>query len=81
MHHKLKIDPEFLEAKIKGDKLFEIRCNDRGYQKGDTAEYCRFNLRGVPEYYRYEITYVIGYNQQPNWVVFGERPIKEPQND
>ena len=33
--HKIKIDEEFADAVLCGDKNFEIRKNDRGYQKGD----------------------------------------------
>ena len=40
--HNLKIDNVYLKAKIAGDKLFEIRLNDRGYQKGDNVVYCEY---------------------------------------
>lgn len=76
MNHELKIDDVYLQAKLAGDKLFEIRCNDRGFQKGDTVVYridaddpC--NVRII----YFEITYVTGYMQQQNYVVFGERYI------
>ena len=39
MEHVLKIDKPYLDAKLAGDKLFEIRLNDRGYQKGDVVIY------------------------------------------
>ena len=35
MHHKLKIHPQHLERVIAGTKTFEIRKNDRVFQKGD----------------------------------------------
>ena len=77
MHHKLKIDEPYLRAKIAGDKLFEIRCNDRGYQKGDTVEYIDyFTHIDKPIRHTYEITYVTGYMQGQNYVVFGEKHIK-----
>lgn len=75
--HKLKIDEEFLDAKLRGDKLFEIRYNDRGYQKGDITEYKKWNEDTCSfDYFRYEITYVTSYKQKSNFVVFGERKIE-----
>lgn len=70
--HKLKIDAGFLESKLIGDKLFEIRCNDRGFQKGDEVHYTEYQLDKV-HVHKYQITYVIGFMQRDNYVVFGER--------
>lgn len=40
MTHNLKILKSFADAKLAGDKLFEIRYNrDRGFQKGDKIKY------------------------------------------
>jgi hypothetical protein len=76
MHHKLKIDEPYLRAKIAGDKLFEIRLNDRGYQKGDSVEYMDyFTHLSKPIRHIYEITYVTGFKQEQNYVVFGEKHI------
>jgi hypothetical protein len=72
-HHILKIGKEFMQAKIAGDKLFEVRLNDRGFQKGDTVAYITDDHLGTPYGGLYEITYVINYNQKENWVVYGER--------
>lgn len=33
--HELKLEKDFYDAVASGDKTFEIRENDRGYQKGD----------------------------------------------
>lgn len=33
--HELKILPEYFEAVFKGDKTFEIRKDDRGFEVGD----------------------------------------------
>jgi len=68
MNHKLKIEDKYLQAKIDGDKLFEVRVNDRSYQKGDTVTY-----QGNWWQYTYEITYVNSYLQKDNIVVFGEK--------
>lgn len=35
MIHELKIYPDFFDAVISGEKTFEIRKNDRPFQKGD----------------------------------------------
>lgn len=34
--HKLKTWPQFFESVVLGDKTFEVRKDDRGYQVGDT---------------------------------------------
>lgn len=75
--HHLKIEKDYLEAKLNGDKLFEIRINDRGYQKGDIVVYKEYSVGDVIEHY-YEITYVVNYNQKDGWVVFGEKKCERP---
>lgn len=75
MNHDLKIDDMYLKAKLAGDKLFEIRVNDRGYQKGDTVTYYDYSRpASPPKKHVFEITYVTGYMQQGEYVVFGEKP-------
>lgn len=37
-HHFLKTAPNFFEHVWSGEKTFEVRLDDRGYQKGDTVE-------------------------------------------
>lgn len=42
-HHYLKIKPEYYRAIEKGEKSFEVRNNDRDFQKWDVLhlqEYC-----------------------------------------
>lgn len=82
MTHELKILECYANAKLAGDKLFEIRDNrDRGFQKGDIVIYAVVDNLGEPMYHllndkEYEITYVTNYGQKDGWVVFGERAVK-----
>lgn len=39
MTHELKIQKQWADAKLAGEKPFEIRRNDRGFQKGDIVKY------------------------------------------
>ena len=89
--HELKIEHDYAESVWLGDKNFEVRFNDRGFQKGDIV---RFLPLGKDSYtsidtkhplYRkeYEITYVIGSFRglADGYVAFGIRPIKEGGDD
>ena len=84
MIHELKILKSFADAIISGDKTFEVRHNDRGFQKGDKV---RFKVEDLSEKREdhaiseklYEITYVLnswGINE--GFVVFS---IKEAADD
>lgn len=48
MTHEIKIKKSFADAVLSGDKTFEIRWNDRGYQKGDTIRFIVVNDGEVP---------------------------------
>lgn len=41
--HNLKCWPEFFDAIKRGDKTFELRRNDRGYQRGDVLVLRKFS--------------------------------------
>ena len=71
--HLIKIEQEYYDAKLSGDKPFEIRLNDRGYKAGDTLTYT--GLGGYPYPEAFEITYVTSFEQKPGWVVFGDKLI------
>ena len=85
MTHTLKIKESFADAIATGDKTFEVRENDKGFQKGD---YVTFNVIGTIDNLSlsidhmitdrvYEITYVLsGWGIQEGYVVFG---IREPK--
>jgi hypothetical protein len=75
MHHILKIDLTHYENVLTGDKTFEVRFNDRGYQKGDTFT---LNVNTNTRLYVADkkplngtITYVTRFQQKDGWVVFG----------
>jgi len=75
MKHNLKISEPYLKAKLEGNKLFEIRRNDRGYQKGDTVVYDEYVSLDDHFEHTFEITYVCNYLQKENHVVFGEKHV------
>lgn len=62
--HKLKILNDFADSVCAGDKTFEIRKNDRGYQKGDLIQFQAVDFTGFENQHvinnrHYEITYVL----------------------
>ena len=86
MIHELKIFSSFVRPILSNDKTFEIRENDRGFQKGDRVQFkvnsdnwTNKNQSVVREFEQkvYEITYVInGWGLKNGFVVFG---IKEQE--
>lgn len=81
--HELKLNREFQEPILNGEKTFEVRFNDRGFQKGDYVKFWVMDRRNVNEPLDekvFEITYVLsGWHIEPNYVVFGIKPIKEEE--
>ena len=77
MLHEIKLREDFIEPILKGEKTFEVRINDRGYQKGDLIKFKSITRSGLPCRHKidnrtYEITYVLsGYGIQEGYVVFG----------
>ncbi len=47
MTHELKTLPVYWDAVQRGEKTFEVRRDDRGFQKGDIVELIRHNGRQV----------------------------------
>lgn len=88
MEHVLKCWPSYFDAIERGDKNFEVRRDDRGFQKGDTLVLRKYEIGSgyhpSPEapydYYelRREITYVLTGGQfgiEPGYVVLGLKPM------
>lgn len=75
--HDLKLNIEFCEAVASGEKSFEVRENDRGYQKGDLISFQAVSKTGLLENHRingmlFKITYVLsGWGIKKGFVVFG----------
>lgn len=80
--HELKISECYADAKVSGDKTFEIRNDiDRGFQKGDKVKYKAVDSLGLSIFHpindkTYEITYVTAYKQQEGFVVFADKEMK-----
>lgn len=82
--HKVKIYESYADAVLSGEKTFEIRYNDRGYQKGDRL---KFEVLGDGSLLRvshglnekeYEITYVhSGLGMENGYVVLAIQAVKE----
>ncbi len=82
--HRIKLLNEFADDVLEGRKLFEIRENDRGYQKGDHVIFEVISKSGAvcPQHRlndrEYEITYVLsGWGIKNGYVVFGIKEIKK----
>ena len=83
--HIIKIREDFADAVLYGEKTFEVRENDRGYQKGDIVQFSVTDRGGFFHEYghtlngkRYRITYVLnGWGIKDGYVVFSIKPEEE----
>lgn len=77
MVHRLKLNESFADAVRSGEKCFEVRENDRGFQKGDTVFFTVIDRIKVPmndplNNVAFEVTYVLsGWGIKENYCVFG----------
>ena len=76
MEHRIKIQLPFAAAIMEGSKRFEVRENDRGYQKGDYISFvCYEDLTPITYPINeklYQINYVLnGYGLKEGYCVFG----------
>lgn len=83
MRHIIKLREEFADAVVNGDKTFEVRLNDRGYQKGDTVKFRVMTAMGIEFYHEinemeFEITYVLnGWGLKDGYVAFAIKRIED----
>ena len=81
--HILKIKEEYAKEKDLGNKMFEIRKNDKDFKVGDFVKYIVVNEDGIIteneneflENKLFEITYITDYEQKIGFVVFGEKEV------
>lgn len=76
--HNLKIKAVYASAKLRGDKPFEIRLNDRDFQVGDIVNYTCIDSSIFNEKISkklYYITYITNFEQKDGYVVFGDREV------
>ena len=79
--HNLKISYRYADAVLCGDKTFEVRYNDRGFQKGDRVQFTviddlKLSIGHPLNKKEYEITYLIhGFGLEKDWCVFGIREV------
>lgn len=71
---------EYANAKLRGDKPFEIRLNDRDFKVGDIIKYHCIDSPIVDRNISvllYEIVYITDYAQKEGYVVFTDREVEE----
>lgn len=79
MTHQLKLRESYCDAVMSGEKNFEIRNNDRGFQKGDFIRFTAVENGSVAvsffhpiQKYLYRITYVYsGLGMKEGYVALG----------
>lgn len=85
--HIVKITLDAADWVITGEKNFEIRENDRLYQRGDFVRFVAVNKDGskishLINELEYEITFVISsYGLKEGYVVFGIKEGKQEVNE
>ncbi len=80
--HFIKLNIEFCDAVLSGEKSFEVRENDRGYQKGDHIKFRPVKassgemLTHSISQTEYEITYVLsGWGLKEGYVALGIKEV------
>lgn len=89
MTHQLKICTSFANCVLDGSKTFEIRKNDRGFQKGDKIVFVVMDDGGALHNSfhelnckEYEITYVLSdWGLEKGYVALGIKEYKEEANN
>lgn len=78
-HHILKLKEEFWDSVFDETKTFEIRLNDRGFQKGDTISFCLMQPVASPfPEGLFEITYVLnGWGLKEDYVALSIKKLAD----
>lgn len=82
MTHHIKLNYHYADAVLFGQKNFEIRYNDRGYQRGDKVCFLVVDECGMSKAHQlnketFIITYLVhGYGLEKDWCAFGFKPLK-----
>ena len=82
MTHHLKLSDKFADAVFSGEKTFEVRLNDRGYNKGDRIVFTVIDDVNIPIRHPlndkvFEIAYVLsGWGIQEDYVVFSIKRVE-----
>ena len=71
--HHIKIESQYFESILSGEKRFEIRLNDRKYEVHDVLVMREIDTMREPtgRTLTASITYMSNYEQKPGYVVFG----------
>lgn len=82
--HCIKLKEQYCDPIFSGDKTFEVRINDRDYQKGDHINFMPVDSNGILTHNHavmfedYVITYVhSGYGLKEDYVVLGIKNVNE----
>ncbi len=79
--HVLKIEPQYLDNLVSGDKKCEIRLNDRDYQKNDVLQLYDHSKQ-KRQYQYFKITHIhSGLGMDGNYVVLSVKQIKESERE
>lgn len=83
MEHRIKLKKQYCDPVFHGEKTFEVRNNDRGYQKGDYIVFIPVDEDGTRQTFHpiakevYVITYVhSGLGLKEGYVVIGLKNVK-----
>lgn len=88
--HHLKLRVEFCDAVVSGEKSFEIRKNDRGFQRGDRIVFQAVEREGLNVYecpheineLVFEITYLLnGYGLENGYVVLAIKEVGRVEDE
>ncbi len=78
--HKIKIQEQWVDSVLDGSKPFELRLNDRNYQKGDYVvmeSYYGLDPSIPARSIKAQVGYVLSVPRLRKWVVFGLQNISE----